>query len=115
MNIPAGATVYIGPPAQPMSREISDALGAALSDVPGILEAHLPMMYCEGKIDPPAQVLVVVLADNASSPQAQIAECIRKALPANVFLDVLEWRGDDPGLPNVRATGCALNLWRKPN
>jgi hypothetical protein len=52
MKIPVGATAYIGPPAKPIPKEISDAIGAGLGKIPEILEAHLPMVYIKGHIDP---------------------------------------------------------------
>lgn len=56
MKIPAGATAFIGFPANAIPKQISDAIGAALGKVPDILEAHLPNVYIKGYIDPPAQV-----------------------------------------------------------
>jgi len=64
MKIPAGTTYYIGSPAKPIPKQISDAIGTALGKIPEIVEAHLPMVYIKGQIDPTAQVLVVVLEEN---------------------------------------------------
>jgi len=115
MKIPAGATAYIGPPAKPIQKEISDAIGAALGKIPEILEVHLPMVYIEGHIDPPAQVLVIVLEENSTGTHAKIEEVLRATLPTNVYLDSTESRPDDPNLPTIRATGTQLNLNRKLN
>jgi hypothetical protein len=114
MRIPAGTTVYIGPPAKPIPKEISDAIGTALGKIPEILEAYLPMVYIKGQIDPPAQVLVVVLEEKRPSPQAKITEVLRAVLPANFYIDVTESRHGDPNLPTIRATGTQLNLNRTP-
>ena len=43
MKIPAGTTAYIGPPAKPIPKQISDGIGSGLGKFPEILEAHLPM------------------------------------------------------------------------
>jgi hypothetical protein len=83
MKIPAGTTAYIGPPAKPIPKQISDAIGLELGKIPGILEAHLPMVYIKGMIDPPAQILAVVLEENKPSPQAKIREVLRAILPTN--------------------------------
>ena len=64
MKIPAGTTYYIEPPAKLIPKQISDAIGTALGKIPEIVEAHLPMVYIKGQIEPPAQVLVVVLEEN---------------------------------------------------
>src|SRR5215470_4627264 len=112
MKIPAGTTAYIGPPAKPISTQISEAMGAALSEIAEIEEAHLPMVYIKGHIDPPAQILVVVLDENAPSPQARITEALRAVLPKNSHMDIKELHPGDGSLPTIRATGTQLNLNR---
>ena len=113
MKIPAGTTAYIGPPAKPIPKQISDAIGTELGKIPDILEAHLPMIYIKGQIDPPAQVLVVVLEENKPSPQAKITEMLKAVLPTNSYMDITELHPGDPKLPTIRATGTQLNLNRK--
>jgi len=73
------------------------------------------MVYIEGHIDPPAQVLVIVLEENSTGTHAKIEEVLRATLPTNVYLDSTESRPDDPNLPTIRATGTQLNLNRKLN
>lgn len=68
MKIPGGTTIYIGPPAKPIPKQVSDAIGAALGQIAEIEEARLPMVYIKGHVDPPAQVLVVVLDEDVPSP-----------------------------------------------
>lgn len=113
MKIPAGTSFYIGPPANPMPTQQSDAIGRALGKIPEILEAHLPMVYVKGHIDPPAQVLVVVLKENSPSPRQQIGEILRAILPTGSHLDITESRPGDPKLATIRATGTQLNLKRE--
>ena len=108
MKIPVGAIAYVGPPAKPISKEISDAIGAALGKIPEILEAHLPMVYIKGHIDPPAQVLVIVLEENSTSTDAKIVEVLSATLPTNSYLDFTESRPDDPNLAAIRATGTPV-------
>ena len=114
MKIPPNTTAYIGPPAKPMPKQISDAIGTALGMIPEIVEAHLPMIYIKGHIDPPAQVLVVVLQENRPSPQAKIAKALRGVLPTNSHMDITESHREDSNLPTIRATGTQLDLNRKP-
>ena len=78
----------MGPPAKPIPKEMSDAIGAALGRVTEILEAHLPMIYIKGQIDPPAQVLVVVLGENRANLQVKITEAVRGALPDDFRLNI---------------------------
>jgi len=115
MKIPAGTTCYIGPPASPIPKQTFDAIGTALLKIPEIVEAHLPMIYVKGWIDPPAQVLVVVLDGNKLSPQARISEALRGVLPTDSHMDVMDSHPGDPNLPTIRATGTQLDLNRKPN
>lgn len=112
MKIPAGTTAYIGPPANPIPKQISDAIGSALGKFLEILEAHLPMVYVQGYIDPPAQVLFVVLETNQPSVQPKIAEVLRAVLPTNFHMDITESDPADPKLPTIRATNTQLNLNR---
>jgi SseB protein C-terminal domain len=113
MEIPAGTTCYIGPPAKPIPKQTSDAIGTALGKIPEIVEAYLPMIFAEGHIDPPAQVLVVVLDGKGPSPQARVSEALRAVLPTNSHMDVMESDPSDPKLATIRATGTQLNLNRK--
>jgi hypothetical protein len=110
MKIPTGTTVYIGPPAKPMPKEISDAIGTAMGKIAEIREAYLPMVYIKGHVDPSAQVLVVVLDENAPSPEVKIAEAVRAVLPTNSHVDIMELHPGDKTLPTIRATGTQLNL-----
>jgi|SRR5689334_5184732 len=110
MKIPGGTAIYIGPPAKPIPKQVSDAIGVQLGKIGGIEEAHLPMVYIKGHIDPPAQVLVVVLDQNSPSSQAKITEALRAVLPTNAHMDITELHPGDPNLPTIRATGTQLNL-----
>ncbi len=113
MKIPGGTPIYIGPPAKPISKPMSDAIGAALGKIVEIAEAHLPMVYVKGHIDPPAQVLVVVLDEHAHSPQGRVTETLRAVLPSDFRMDITELHPGDTNLPTIRATGTELNLNRK--
>ena len=71
------------------------------------------MVYIEGLIDPPAQVLVVVVEENKPSPNAKITVALRAVLPPNFDIDITESRPADPRLPTIRATGTKLDLNRQ--
>jgi hypothetical protein len=115
MKIPAGTTGYIGAPAQPIRKEISDAIGSELGQIPEILEVHLPQVYIKGLIDPPAQILFVVVEENTPSLQGKIAEVMKRVLPPNFYMDITELHPSNPQLPAIRASGSQLNLNRKLN
>ena len=71
------------------------------------------MVYAKGHIDPPAQVLVIVLDQRVPSPHARIRETLVAVLPTDLHLDITELQPSDANLPTIRATGTQLNLNRK--
>jgi len=115
MKLAASTTMYSGPPARPLPADISAAIGAALGRLPEVREAHLPQVYAPGKIDPPAQVLVIVLDDGAPSLAPRVEQILREILPSNAHMDVMEWTAKNAALPTVRNSGCALDLKRTSN
>jgi|SRR5208282_4900016 hypothetical protein len=112
MKIPAGTTLYIGPPAKPMPLERREDIRRALTGIPGIVEAHLPQCYAKGLFDPSAQVLVLVLGVEAveSTIIPTLRGRLRSVLPQGAFLDILPLPEGAPALQSVRAAGCKLNL-----
>jgi len=114
-NLPADTQVFIEPPANPLPAELVAEIARALSEIAGIREAHLPMIYSKGKVDLPAQVLIVVLEKGSPGQIPQIAEAVRRILRNGQYLDVMHWPVDHPAMPTVRQTGCVVNLNRKPN
>ena len=113
MKIPTGTKAYIGPPAQAIPEQISGAIGVGLGKIPEILEAHLPMIYIKGLIEPPAQIFMVVVEEKKPSPQAKILEVVRRVLPSGSYMDIGELYPGDPQLPAIRASGTQLDLDRK--
>ena len=110
MNIPAGTSLIIGPPAIPMEESLSTAIGKLTESIEGILEAHLPQMFIIGVMEEPAQVLVIVRDDNAD--HAVIAEQLglglKQILPRGMHLDVWPISVGHAMLKSVRETGCKI-------
>jgi hypothetical protein len=81
MNIPAGAQIMLGAPAQPMPQALSEAIGHTVAQIEGILEAHLPQCYVAEVMPKPAQILVLVVRspDDAENVLRQTAERKRAA------------------------------------
>jgi hypothetical protein len=113
MKVPAGTTAYIGPPAKPIEKGIREAIGTELGKIQEILEAHLPQVYIKGVIDPSAQVLFVVVQGNSPSPQVKIGDVMKRVLPPEVYIDVMELHPGSPELLSIRETRTQLNLRRK--
>ena len=115
-TLSAGSTVYVGAPVRPMAperlRQISDLVGRLES----VREAHLPQCYIAGQIDPPAQVLVVVLADGAyvAGTLEEIGAGLRSILPEQEHLDVLPLQSTNQLLPSIRSAGCRVGGINRP-
>jgi hypothetical protein len=107
MKLSTGAKVYIGTPAKLMPEQLSRTIANALARIPEIGEAHLPPVYVKAKIDPPAQILVVVMGKDSPSQVTKMGEIMHGVLRASSYLDFVEWRPSEPTLPTVRRTLCA--------
>ena len=123
LSVPRGSQVFLGAPANPMDENLSAAIAGAVEDIVSVSEAHLPQAYVKGVIDPPAQVLVVVVEreDNLDSALAETDRAIKSILPADHHLDVLPLLPDNDLLQSVRAAECVIKspskqgrkLWRR--
>jgi hypothetical protein len=98
-----------------MPEELTSALGAAVGKFPEIDEAHLPMVFSKGHIDPPAQVLVLVMEKQVPGLMPKIMQAIQPVIPADRHLDAFEFPTAHPMLATIRMTGTALDLRRKIN
>jgi hypothetical protein len=112
MKIPAGTKMLIGPPAKPMPSERREGIRRAVTGIPGIAEAHLPHCYAKGFVDPPAQILVLVLATEAedSIVVSEVERRLATFLAAGISLDIFPLHDNASVLPSIRSAGCMLNL-----
>lgn len=97
-----------------MSADLSHAIGAAVGKFPQIEEAHLPMVFVKGRIDPPAQVLVLVMQKQIAGLLPKIMDSIQPLIPTGSHLDAFEFPTNHPMLATIRATRTELELRRKP-
>ena len=97
-----------------MPEALSRAIGEALGSILTIREAYLPNLYIQNVIDPPAQVLVVVLEHDAPKELRRINEVLRGVVPDGFSLDIFLWWPNEPLLPTVRRVG-ALDLGQNLN
>jgi hypothetical protein len=65
-RIPAGSSVIIGAPAQPMPPATINSIAEAVARTGGVLEAHMPLCLVEGVMAAPSQVLFILLANPSS-------------------------------------------------
>jgi|GEM_PF-815730 hypothetical protein len=110
MNIPAGAQIMLGAPAQPMPQALSEAIGHTVAQIEGILEAHLPQCYVAEVMPKPAQILVLVVRspDDAENVLRQTAERLRACLPEGALLDLWPIESAHPILHEVRGADCQI-------
>ena len=106
LTISAGSAILLGRPAKPMSQTLSDAIGAMIRGITGIREAYLPQCYVKSVVEPPAQVLVVVLDDGADRQSVldAVGQGLTRVLPQGQHLDVLPMTSGDGLLSTVRGT-----------
>lgn len=94
LMMPKGTEVFLGRPAKPMPQELSDAIGEMVQGIEGIREAYLPQCYVKAEVDPPAQILVLLLDDPADQRILDaVGQGLARILPQGVHLDV--WPLDD--------------------
>lgn len=110
LTLPAGTSLLLGSPANPMEEERSRAIGKLTDSIEGILEAHLPQMFAIGVMEEPAQVLVIVLGQHAILEEIseQLKVGLAGLLPRGVHLDVWPIHSGHEMLDDVRQTGCLI-------
>jgi hypothetical protein len=106
LTISAGSAIVLGRPAKPMPQTLSDAIGAMVRGIKGIREAYLPQCFVKSVVEPPAQVLVVVLDDGADRQSVldAVSTGLTRVLPQGQHLDVLPMTSSDGLLATVRGT-----------
>lgn len=100
----------IGRAANPMPLPLSTSIGEMVRSIEGIREAYLPQCYVAGVVEPPAQILVLVL-DDPSNPG--VLEAIDKGLvrllPQGMHLDVWPLSYSNNLLGTIRETRTHLH------
>ena len=116
LNIPAGAAVFLGRPAKPMAQELSDSIAQMVRGIAGIREAYLPQCFVKTIVEPPAQVLVLVL--DVSADQSRLLDSVGQGLasilPQGMHLDVWPMSDRDSLLNNVRETRMHVHCQPPP-
>lgn len=104
LSLPQGSTVFLGKAAKPMAQHLSDAIGDMVSKISHIREAYVPQCYVEGIVDPPAEILVLVLdgLENQPGVLRDVGSGLARILPSAVHLDVIVMNDRDKLLAMVR-------------
>ena len=108
-RIPTGGEALLGQPTQP-NRALAREIAALLTQLPQVLEAHLPQCFAPDKMSRPAQVLMIVFGSAAGSEHlmSSIQASLARLLPKGTFLDVWPVPAADPFLEPVRRVGCRI-------
>ena len=111
LSISKGSAVMLGAPAQPMPRALSDTIGEMLRGIAGIREAYLPQCYVASVVEPPTQILVIVLDDGVDHQNVldAVGQGLNHVLPPGMHLDVWPMTGHDGLLSTVRGTGTHIH------
>ena len=100
--------MYFDAPALPMPEIIADAVTQVVTQVSGIVEAHLPQCFIEGDKEA-RQVLVVGVRARGEIPRIaqELMGKLQLVFPAGQFIDILPFEsGAIP--PGVRQAGCQI-------
>ncbi len=110
LTIPKDTSVYLGRPAKPMPQTLSDAIGEMVRSIGGIREAYLPQCYVKGIVEPPAQILVLVLDDAADQSVLDlVGQGLERVLPQGVHPDVWPLSDGHSLLDAIRGTRMAIH------
>ena len=110
LTIPKDTTVYLGRPAKPIPQRLSDAIAEMVRGVVGVREAYLPQCYVKGIVEPPAQILVLVLDDPADQNLLDsVGQGLAGVLPQGMHLDVWPLTDGHSLLDTIRGTGMLLH------
>ena len=110
LKIPAGSAMFIGAPARPMDQRISIEIGKLTDSIDGIFEAHLPQLFVPEVMEEPAQVLVVILRQNANLKEIadELGSGLSRVLPEGAHLDLWPIPLGHQMVDDVRRTGCLI-------
>lgn len=100
--------MLLGVPANPMPQTRADAIGQAVAQVPGIVEAYLPLCYIKGD-DEPRQVLVIGVQSEERIPaiMQDLMSKMDSVMPADQFIDILPFSTAHI-LPEARVEECRI-------
>ena len=93
-----------------MPQSLSDSIGEMVRGIVGIREAYLPQCYVKTIVEPPAQILVLVLDDAADHQSVldSVGQGLTHVLPQGMHLDV--WPLSQGGLlDTVRSTRMSIH------
>lgn len=107
-----GSGIIVTAPKIPMDGKVEERLRAELEKCPDVAFAHLPQVEVVGRPEAPQLSLFVWLVPEAVGSLRGalnlVSEAVARALPEDVFLDVLILNSAPELLARVEEAGCLL-------
>lgn len=109
-DVEAGSEIFIGAPESPLSKDIVNKISSFIENISEIVEAHLPQMYIPKQIDPPAQVLILIMQENIDKQKVMdaVGREIFNLLPNDEYIDVIPLNADNKLLEPIRNANCTI-------
>ncbi|MCR9145490.1 MAG: enhanced serine sensitivity protein SseB C-terminal domain-containing protein [bacterium] len=96
--------VYIGAPKNPLPESVNAQLESVLSQIPEVVEGHLPQMYAPELGGPPRQVLVVVLKEFSDQLMEDISQRVGESFSPHFSIDILPLQIGDQLIADFKST-----------
>jgi len=111
-RVRGGTPVLIGAPAVPLRSVDLDVLRTCICRHREIEFAYTPQLYIKDAIDPPRQILYLVMSESTRGSVNKVMELlsadVQSRWSVGKFIDMLPVFSDDPWLGDVIRTGCFL-------
>lgn len=110
LEIPAGAHVYLGAPANPMSQESVELLHSLVSEESAVIEAHIPQCYIPTMMTEPRQVLFIMCKSRNRAEQAglSLTRHLTEAILLGGTIDIFPLTIQHELVNTVRNAGCQI-------
>jgi hypothetical protein len=110
LNIPAGASVFLGAPAHPMPDNSIKLLKDIVSQEEAIVEAHIPLCYIPSVMEIPSQTLFVMFQtpEDVAKTVMSLCENVYNTFPSGESIEIIPLSITDRLVPNIRAASCKL-------
>ena len=111
-EIPAGSHVFLGVPANPLSKEAVDLLRKVISEESLITEAHIPQCYIPAMMSKPRQVLFIIFASQRNSGKS-VSSLMDRLAQEVIFpdaIDIFPLTATHELVGAVRNSGCQIYL-----
>lgn len=109
-EIPAGSRVFLGAPANSISKESADLLRTLVSEEPAVIEAHIPQCYVPTMMTAPRQVLFIICSCHADAERSvsSLSKHFAEAVLPGGMIDIFPLTVKHELVNSVRGAGCQI-------